>query len=209
MTAGEKYTIEVFLISREGFERKVSTKILELSENPKKWDTFSLIGDKEEKKYELFFESEFLKKVLLKPLGLKLPLKAIDNFFDEKLQLLNKSDLLNKIDSIVLLKGILFPLTKQNMGSRIIQKLLAKANESEVDATIQELKKNMFDMIPDRYGNYVVQKLFKISNFEQRNLLLASLLEEKRLPFLKELIKTKAGTHSLQSLLDFLQNSDI
>ena len=136
-------------------------------------------------------------------------MKTIDKFFDEKFQLLNKSDLLNTIESIVLLKGILFPLTKQNMGSRIIQKLLNKATACEVDCAIGELRNYVFEMIPDRYGNYVVQKLFKVSNLEQRNVLLGSLLEEKRLPLLKELIKTKAGTHSLQSLLDFLSDEDI
>ena len=31
-------------------------------------------------------------------------------------------------------------------------------------------------MIPDRYGNYVIQKLFKVSSLKQRNTLLEFLL---------------------------------
>lgn len=72
-------------------------------------------------------ELEKIGKFFIKPLSFKLPIAALDQFFDYKLKLLNKSDLLNAVKSISELKGILLPLTKQNMGSRIIQKLLNRA----------------------------------------------------------------------------------
>jgi hypothetical protein len=59
-----------------------------------------------------------------------MPVKTIEEFFDLKFKLLNKSELLSTLETIIDLKGILLPLTKQNMGSRIIQKLLNRANES-------------------------------------------------------------------------------
>lgn len=54
-------------------------------------------------------------------------------------------------------------------------------------------------MVPDRYGNYVVQKMFKIATQQQKQSMLSHLF-----PHLCGLLKTKAGTHSLQALLDFL-----
>ena len=95
------------------------------------------------------------------------------------------------------------------MGSRIIQKLLKIATVEEVDIAIEELKDHLFEMIPDRYGNYVVQKMLKAGNYEQRKKLLSCLLSEEKVCKLKDLIKTKAGTHSLQALLDFLSDEDI
>lgn len=69
----------------------------------------------------------------MKPLSIKLPMSILDQFFDFKYKLLNKSDLLNEIECISELKGIIYPLTKQNMGSRIIQKLLSKATQDEIE----------------------------------------------------------------------------
>lgn len=58
-----------------------------------------------------------------------MPYQIVDDILDEKFELLNKSDRLNKIQSISELQGILYQLSKQNMGSRIIQKLLCKSND--------------------------------------------------------------------------------
>lgn len=77
----------------------------------------------------LNMEVEKVGKFFIKPLSFKLPLSTIDEFFDYKFKLLNKSDLLSSLESISQLKGILHPLSRQNMGSRIIQKLLTKASE--------------------------------------------------------------------------------
>lgn len=68
------------------------------------------------------------------------------------------------MDSLIALKGLIFELSQQNMGSRILQKLLCKASSEEVDSFIHEIYQRINEVIVDKYGNYVIQKLFKISS---------------------------------------------
>lgn len=56
-------------------------------------------------------------------------------------------------------------------------------------------------MIFDRYGNYVFQKIFKVSNDNQRKLCL-----KKLQPDMIDILKSKEGTHSMQSLVDNLES---
>ena len=59
-------------------------------------------------------------------------------------------------------------------------------------------------MILDRYGNYVFQKMFKIANDNQRKVCL-----KKLQPDIMDLLKSKEGTHSIQALIDNLDNEEI
>lgn len=147
----------------------------------------------------LNIELQRVGKYFIKPISFKLPRSIIDQFFDYKFKLLNKSDLLNEVKSISELKGILLTLSKENMGSRIIQKLLNRAKESQISSVINELKPHFHDMILDKYGNYVFQKIFQRSNAAQKVLCL-----KKLQPSVTSLLKCKEGTHCIQTLLDHL-----
>ena len=59
-------------------------------------------------------------------------------------------------------------------------------------------------MIFDRYGNYVFQKVFKMANNAQKSLCL-----NKLQPSMIELLKSKEGTHCLQTLLDNMEDLEI
>lgn len=61
-----------------------------------------------------------------------MPLDTIDNFFAYRGQLLSKSPLLNQIKFLHELRGIYHQLSQQNMGSRILQKLIQKASIEEI-----------------------------------------------------------------------------
>lgn len=51
-------------------------------------------------------------------------------------------------------------------------------------------------MVVDRYGNYVVQKIFRLSNDYQRNICLQVLHEH-----IVSLLRSKEGTHCIQSVI--------
>lgn len=59
-------------------------------------------------------------------------------------------------------------------------------------------------MIVDRYGNYVFQKIFKVSTSAQKNYCL-----KKLQPFMVELLKSKEGTHCIQTLVDLLETEEV
>lgn len=63
-----------------------------------------------------------------------------------------------------------------------------------------ELKPIFKEMILDRYGNYVFQKIFKMATKLQKKKCLKSLQ-----PYLIELLVSKEGTHCIQTLVDCLE----
>lgn len=128
-----------------------------------------------------------------------MPTLKIDEFFDYRIQLLSKSPALNEIKSLPELKGLYYPLSQQNMGSRILQKLLKKASPQEIKEMCEELKPEFPHMILDSYGNYVVQKIFACSPSHLRSNLLSWLEKD-----LIQLLMTKTGTHSLQAIVQLL-----
>lgn len=90
-----------------------------------------------EKSIEVNLLLEKRKNLIVKPICLKIHREILEGILDEKFRLLNQSEILNEITSLTDLAGILFPLSKQNMGSRIIQKLLNKALQEEISGVFQ------------------------------------------------------------------------
>lgn len=90
-----------------------------------------------EKNIEVNLLLEKRKNLIVKPICLKIHREILEGILDEKFRLLNQSEILNEITSLTDLAGILFPLSKQNMGSRIIQKLLNKALQEEISGVFQ------------------------------------------------------------------------
>lgn len=119
-----------------------------------------------EKRIEVNLLLEKRKNLIAKPICLKMHHETLEGILDEKFKLLNQSEILNEITSLADLAGILFPLSKQNMGSRIIQKLLSKARQEEISKVFQELKPYFNQLVEDKYGNYVLQKIFTKSLLE-------------------------------------------
>ena len=128
-----------------------------------------------------------------------MPTHKIEEFFDYRSQLLNKSSTLSEIKHLADLKGLYYPLSQQNMGSRILQKLLKKASFQEIKEMCEELKPEFPKMILDSYGNYVIQKIFSCSPSHFRSTLLGWLEKD-----LMKLLMTKTGTHTLQAIVQLL-----
>ncbi|OAG31327.1 pumilio RNA-binding family [Nematocida displodere] len=71
--------------------------------------------------------------------------------------------------------NIICAISKDQEGSRFIQKKLDAASAEEIEQTFQEIKKSLSELITDLFGNYVVQKLLEIGTGEQRKEILATM----------------------------------
>ena len=61
----------------------------------------------------------------------------------------------------------------------------------------------MPELIMHEYGNYMIQKLFKVCTARQRVEIL-----QKIMPSLCDLVKNKQGTHTIQAFLTEFQHPD-
>ena len=101
----------------------------------------------------------------------------------------------------------LFEMTDQNLynyiitqkGSRDVQNIIKKVNETEVELLISKIKNFFSDITIDKYGNYFSQKLIQICLPSQR----IQLLESMNNHFV-EIANNSYGTHPLQSLIDII-----
>mmetsp|Transcript_27373 Transcript_27373/g.20522 ORF Transcript_27373/g.20522 Transcript_27373/m.20522 type:complete len:82 (-) Transcript_27373:804-1049(-) len=62
------------------------------------------------------------------------------------------------------LKGQIVEMSKQQQGSKYLQKLLAKASPDFVGFAIDECLYHLQDLMVDQYGNYFCQKLLQSSS---------------------------------------------
>ena len=101
----------------------------------------------------------------------------------------------------------LFEMTDQNLynyiitqkGSRDVQNIIKKVNETEVELLISKIKNFFSDITIDKYGNYFSQKLIQICLPSQR----IQLLESMNNHFV-EIANNSYGTHPLQSLIEII-----
>ena len=82
-------------------------------------------------------------------------------------------------------------------GSRMLQNNLNNFSHHIVDILINKIKTSFKKLMSDIYGNYFCQKLYNISSFEQRILILESIKDS----FIS-ISKTKSGSHVAQSIIE-------
>ena len=82
-------------------------------------------------------------------------------------------------------------------GSRMLQNNLDNFSKQIIDALIDKIKSSFQKLMSDVYGNYFCQKLYNLSNFEQRLLILESIKDS----FIS-ISKTKSGSHVAQSIIE-------
>ncbi|KAI5171406.1 pumilio RNA-binding family [Nematocida sp. LUAm3] len=63
---------------------------------------------------------------------------------------------------------LIYSISKDQEGSRFIQKKLDSSSQEEIDITFLEVKKWISDLIVDLFGNYVIQKFLEIGSQEQQ-----------------------------------------
>lgn len=59
-------------------------------------------------------------------------------------------------------------LAKLNQGSRLLQKILGRVKQSDIDLIIQEIEFEITSLMLDYYGNYMIQSLVNVCTIEQR-----------------------------------------
>ena len=58
------------------------------------------------------------------------------------------------------LRGHFVALSRDQIGSRVVQSALESANEEEILEIFEELREKLYILMADQFGNYVVQRLF-------------------------------------------------
>eukprot|EP01083_Nonionella_stella_P047466 127007_1 len=89
-------------------------------------------------------------------------------------------------------------LSKNKFGSNVVEQCLASAKDHERDIVLKQMIGKvsiLIEMVHDRYGNYVVQKLLTYSNHKQQSKLIYLL--EKHIPNLASL---KYGKHIMDKI---------
>ena len=106
----------------------------------------------------------------------------------------------------IFIENLNTPLDKficSQTGSRMLQNNLSNFSQHIIDLLIEKIKTSFKIIMCDIYGNYFFQKLYTISSFEQRLLILDSIKD-----CFIFISKTKSGSHAAQSLIEQAATSD-
>ena len=82
-------------------------------------------------------------------------------------------------------------------GSRMLQNNLDNFPPHILDILIDKIKFSFQKLMSDIYGNYFCQKLYSLSSFEQRMIILENIKD-----IFVPISKTKAGSHAAQSIIE-------
>eukprot|EP00347_Sterkiella_histriomuscorum_P003327 403364711 len=97
------------------------------------------------------------------------------------------------------LRGNVVVMSKQQYGSKQLQRYLEKAPPELVDFIISEVVSELHNLMSDLYGNYFCQKLMTSASSQQRLVILTELR-----PNLYKISCDKKGTHSMQCMIDMI-----
>ena len=106
----------------------------------------------------------------------------------------------------IFIENLNTPLDKficSQTGSRMLQNNLSNFSQHIIDLLIEKIKTSFKIIMCDIYGNYFCQKLYTISSFEQRLLILDSIKD-----CFIFISKSKSGSHAAQSLIEQAATSD-
>lgn len=99
------------------------------------------------------------------------------------------------LDTLISTNGLI-EYVKNNIQSRLFQNFLNDCCEQDLDKVIIYVREYLVDLIMHEYGNYMVQKLFKVCSPRQRLDILQTIM-----PSLCDLAKNKQGTHTIQAFV--------
>lgn len=104
------------------------------------------------------------------------------NEFDDSRSISHLPQLTHFVDSLSLgdLRGQIFYLSKNAYGSHLLKKLIMKdPKEDEIEMVLSDMINHVSKLMRDRYGNYVIQEIFKVCNEKQRTRIMASLTQSR------------------------------
>ncbi|OAG32560.1 pumilio RNA-binding family [Nematocida sp. ERTm5] len=169
---------------------KECTDIIEDAFNPIKcttWQSKKNLVDRIEEDHPTHKSIEYNieeKKIVLPPIGRGLKEKGkrhillnsikIDSFSSGSSEEPQKEQFFEEVLAFAKKRGItssenlICAISKDQEGSRFIQKKLDSATSEEIDITFEEICPWISELIVDLFGNYVVQKFLEIGTTEQR-----------------------------------------
>lgn len=95
---------------------------------------------------------------------------------------LHLHQLTHYLDSLSLgdLRGQVFSLSKNANGSSLLRKLIKQyPNEDEIELVLSDMINHVGKLMRDRYGNYVIQEIFKVCNEKQKTRIIQSLTKSR------------------------------
>ena len=104
------------------------------------------------------------------------------------------------------LRGFYIEFSKDQHGSRFLQKELEVVDSDVVQLVFEEIEPVAFNLMTDVYGNYVIQKFFDFGTDEQR-MLLASKLQGNVVSLSLHLYGCRVIQKGLETLPSYLQVS--
>ncbi|KAF7140967.1 hypothetical protein RHSIM_Rhsim06G0058800 [Rhododendron simsii] len=129
------------------------------------------------------------------------------NEFDDSRPISHLPQLTHFVDSLSLgdLRGQIFYLSKNAYGSHLLKKLIMKdPKEDEIEMVLSDKINHVSKLMRDRYGNYVIQEIFKVCNEKQRTRIMAS-LTQSRSQFIK-ICHNQYGARAVLVLLDHISS---
>ena len=102
----------------------------------------------------------------------------------------------NKIDSMLL-------MIKDPIGNKRIQKKIEEKSPKFLYELYQQIKKNLYDIMNDQYGNYVIQKFVRCCDKKILSSMLKHLFEKNKHAFY-EISMNPHGTRALQKLIKYI-----
>ncbi|EOA38910.1 hypothetical protein CARUB_v10011306mg, partial [Capsella rubella] len=117
-----------------------------------------------------------------------------------------KSDLPLCLDSIVNIYGSVKLMAKDQIGCRVLQKLVEEGTFLDSKIIIHQIINHFIELSTDPFGNYFVQKLLEVSDEEHRTLIVTVLTSEP-----KELIQiclNTYGTRVVQKMIETVKTKE-
>ncbi|KAL6545911.1 hypothetical protein OROGR_009785 [Orobanche gracilis] len=100
------------------------------------------------------------------------------------------------------LRGKIVLAAKDQFGCRFLQNKFEEGDREDIHMIFTEVKDHICELMTDQFGNYLIQKFFKVCSEEQMTQLLYFLIKDERK--FKEICSDMHGTRAVQKLLEHL-----
>ena len=94
---------------------------------------------------------------------------------------------------------LIFKYLKTQVGSKEYQKMIKTMNKQQIDNLIDELDYSIGALIQNEFGNYFVQTLFSICDYDQRVIVIHNIRH-----YICDLVSSQEGTFTLQQFINHM-----
>ncbi|CAA0806786.1 Pumilio homolog 12 [Striga hermonthica] len=108
--------------------------------------------------------------------------------------------------SLTELRGKIALAARDQIGCRFLQSKFEEGKPEDIRLIFSEIKDSICDLMVDQFGNYLVQKFFRVCNEDQMTQLLCVLINDERK--FKEICTDMHGTRAVQKLIEHLTNAE-